>query len=291
MESLKAALRAVIVASAKGGRGGLSLFGLFLEKFGGYVSFITVELRQQARFGQPPPFQDETDLPPPNGLVFDVGSNNGDDTAYYLRKGFRVVAIEANPTPQALRCRYVNEIAAGKVEVLNVAVIDDDRTEIEFFINDDNDKVSTAIAPLDSASFRSVRMRSETLSGLIHQFGVPYYLKIDIEGGDHGVLHEIFATPHRPPFISAEAHSIEVLINFVAAGYDRFKIVEGRFIHLPYYRGPFKDTAGRWFTYEFPGHSSGPFGDDIPGPWLNVDEVFGYLTVHGLGWKDIHAAR
>ncbi|TIL80880.1 MAG: FkbM family methyltransferase, partial [Mesorhizobium sp.] len=30
-------------------------------------------------------------------LVYDVGMNNGDDTAYYLHRGFRVVAIEADP--------------------------------------------------------------------------------------------------------------------------------------------------------------------------------------------------
>ncbi len=30
-------------------------------------------------------------------LVFDAGMNNGDDTAYYLFRGFDVVAIEANP--------------------------------------------------------------------------------------------------------------------------------------------------------------------------------------------------
>ena len=31
------------------------------------------------------------------GLIYDVGMNNGDDTAYYLRRGFRVIAIEPNP--------------------------------------------------------------------------------------------------------------------------------------------------------------------------------------------------
>lgn len=30
-------------------------------------------------------------------LIYDVGMNNGDDTAYYLWRGFRVVAIEATP--------------------------------------------------------------------------------------------------------------------------------------------------------------------------------------------------
>jgi hypothetical protein len=30
-------------------------------------------------------------------LIYDVGMFNGDDTAYYLEKGFHVVGIEANP--------------------------------------------------------------------------------------------------------------------------------------------------------------------------------------------------
>ncbi len=34
---------------------------------------------------------------PVNDLVYDIGMNNGDDTAYYLSLGFRTVAIEANP--------------------------------------------------------------------------------------------------------------------------------------------------------------------------------------------------
>jgi hypothetical protein len=36
------------------------------------------------------------------GLIYDVGMNNGDDTAYYLRRGFRVVAIEPNPAAHPL---------------------------------------------------------------------------------------------------------------------------------------------------------------------------------------------
>jgi len=30
-------------------------------------------------------------------LIYDIGMNNGDDTAYYLQRGFRVIAVEANP--------------------------------------------------------------------------------------------------------------------------------------------------------------------------------------------------
>ena len=30
-------------------------------------------------------------------LVFDLGLDNGDDTSFYLAKGLRAVAVEANP--------------------------------------------------------------------------------------------------------------------------------------------------------------------------------------------------
>ena len=30
-------------------------------------------------------------------VIFDLGMHNGDDTAFYLSRGFNVVALEANP--------------------------------------------------------------------------------------------------------------------------------------------------------------------------------------------------
>jgi hypothetical protein len=41
-------------------------------------------------------------------LVFDVGVNNGDDTVYYLARGYRVVAIDAN-----LNCMHANDSRLG----------------------------------------------------------------------------------------------------------------------------------------------------------------------------------
>ena len=32
-----------------------------------------------------------------NNLIFDFGFHNGDDSDFYLRKGYNIVAIEANP--------------------------------------------------------------------------------------------------------------------------------------------------------------------------------------------------
>ena len=33
-----------------------------------------------------------------NDLIFDLGFHNGDDTAYYLERGYRVLGVDANPS-------------------------------------------------------------------------------------------------------------------------------------------------------------------------------------------------
>ena len=45
-------------------------------------------------------------------LIFDIGFNNGDDTAHYLTRGFEVLAVEANPElVEAGRKRFADAIA------------------------------------------------------------------------------------------------------------------------------------------------------------------------------------
>ena len=56
-------------------------------------------------------------------LIYDVGMNNGDDTAYYLHLGFRVIAIEADPQlVQAAKIRFAVPLQAGRLTLLNVGI-------------------------------------------------------------------------------------------------------------------------------------------------------------------------
>jgi hypothetical protein len=51
--------------------------------------------------------------------------NNGDDSAFYLKAGHRVVAIEANPLLcRAAEKRFAAEIASGRFAILNLAISD-----------------------------------------------------------------------------------------------------------------------------------------------------------------------
>src|SRR5215813_3894187 len=71
-------------------------------------------------------------------LIFDVGVNNGDDTAYYLGSGFRVVGIEANPEMIAVcEKRFREQLKDGRLTLLNIAIADEDGS-CEFYISEGN---------------------------------------------------------------------------------------------------------------------------------------------------------
>jgi len=58
-----------------------------------------------------------------SGLIFDIGVGNGDDTAFYLAKGFRVVAVEANPVlVAAAKRRFDEDIQAGRLAIVEKAI-------------------------------------------------------------------------------------------------------------------------------------------------------------------------
>lgn len=48
---------------------------------------------------------------PRNGVIYDFGMHNGDDVEYYLKKGRKIVGVEANPSLVALCAdRFRSEI-------------------------------------------------------------------------------------------------------------------------------------------------------------------------------------
>jgi FkbM family methyltransferase len=60
---------------------------------------------------------------PRNDLIFDVGANNGDDTAAYLGRGYNVVAVEANPSLCLdLRARFQHELGLGRLTLAEGAI-------------------------------------------------------------------------------------------------------------------------------------------------------------------------
>ena len=74
---------------------------------------------------QPGSFQAVTTSPrKQHDLVFDVGLHKGEDTEFYLEKGFRVVAFEADPDLAAhCRERFAAQLREGRLVIVEGAIV------------------------------------------------------------------------------------------------------------------------------------------------------------------------
>jgi FkbM family methyltransferase len=227
-----------------------------------------------------------------SNLVFDVGMHKGEDTAYYLAKGFRVVAIEADPElAQACRRRFAQEIARGQLDIIEGAIANG-RGKVSFFKNEHSVWGSVHKDWADRNAmlgFKSniIEVEIVDIKSVFQTFGVPFYLKLDIEGGEKIVLSELVSLPSRPHFISLESEKVYFRNLFLELrllarlGYNRFKVVQQQTI--PGSTVQTTDCDGRLMTYTFEDHSSGPFGDDACGEWLSYRQAcFRYAIIFGL---------
>ena len=226
-------------------------------------------------------------------IIYDFGSNNGDDIPYYLKKSDLVVAVEANPSLcEMIQARFSNEIKQGRVAVENFVLTDGKESGGVLFYQHKTDHVLSQFPrPADIKNFDKVLLPSKSVLQVISEYGDPHYIKIDIEHYDETILRVLFENNISPPFISAESHSIEVFALLVATGrYDAFKLVEGGLVSRSYRNHKIK-TAKEGETYSFPHHSAGPFGEDVLGEWMTANNFHRLLGLSGLGWKDIHATN
>jgi hypothetical protein len=71
-------------------------------------------------------------------IIYDVGSNNGDDIPYYLIKGDIVVAVEANPVLcEGIKQRFANEIQRGRLFLEScVVTADEGLGSVDFYVHD-----------------------------------------------------------------------------------------------------------------------------------------------------------
>jgi FkbM family methyltransferase len=225
-------------------------------------------------------------------LIFDLGMNNGDDTDFYLRRGFDVVALEANPALcKKAEKRFASAVTEGRLKILNVAIWDKPGAAT-FFVNLDNDHWSSldiGWAGRDASRCKEINVRCVTLAELFGKFGVPRYLKIDVEGVDQAVLEQLREMDLLPLYVSVEdcrfgPRYMEIL---ASCGYDAFKLLDQS--SVPQLQGG------------FPQGSSGPFGDEVPGKWLSYAQMMAmYSTVRDSDgnrlaphthWWDIHCTN
>jgi FkbM family methyltransferase len=229
-------------------------------------------------------------------LVYDVGMHRGEDTEFYLRRGFNVVGIEANPQlVEMLRKKFRQEISSGRVAIIDKA-IGRHRGPARFFIHSASvwGTFSEAFADRNArrhgASVSEIEVECVPFADILREHGIPYYLKIDIEGSEFFCLDALGEFPQRPHYISIEScasspgcgflDTLRELQKLRVLGYRRFKYIDqapipGRKDHL--------SGESESIHYVFPEFSSGPFGKDLYQPW----QSFITATMTGLALRSI----
>ena len=226
-------------------------------------------------------------------IIYDLGSNNGDDIPYYLMRSDLVIAVEANPVLcDQIRNRFAKDISNGRLIVENVVIGAFDSTSlVTFYVHPSNHVVSSVVQYDYLKESIEIQVPSKNIISLIQNHGDPYYIKIDIEGLDQQVLEILLSNNIFPPYISAESHTLGIFNTFVKyKKYKKFKIVEGWWVDKVYKNRLYVLPNNSIVNYSFPFHSAGPFGNDVDGPWIDKDQLWDYLETQNLGWKDIHAS-
>ena len=225
-------------------------------------------------------------------LIFDIGSNNGDDIPYYLHKADLVVAVEANPKLcKLISKRFNKEIKDKRLFIENAAISDRNNKETIFYINKKNDHVSSIVPPNNLDNWERLTVKTIAFLELLNKYGKPDYIKIDIEGADNILLTQILNSKFKPKYISAECHNLDVFSTLSEKlEYETFNLVEGWNVGKIYKKKRiFSLHLKKFINYSFPLNSAGPFGKDINGKWYNKESLLKLLALKKLGWRDIHA--
>lgn len=200
----------------------------------------------------------------PGDMAFDIGANHGNRTEVLIDLGIKTVAVEPLPNCIAeLKGRFKNativEAACGsKVDILPMKVCNwDDMSSLsDKFI----DKLTPILMP-DTKWYETIMVPITTLDILIDTFGVPSFIKIDVEGWEYEVIKGLH-TPIKvisfeySPFLLNVA--VDVIQYLDRLGRYKYNYSRGDSMLMEMSDGVFSDTLIKEL-YKWPEYSG--YGD------------------------------
>src|SRR5438046_731303 len=115
-------------------------------------------------------------------LIFDLGMHLGEDTDFYLTKGYKVVGVEANPdNVKHCKARFESQILQGKLHIISGAIVSNRNEGFVTFYQNEKSNWGTVEKDWANRNLRlgkpSVEIKVpiiDTLS-LFSQYGTPLY--------------------------------------------------------------------------------------------------------------------
>ena len=234
-------------------------------------------------------------------LIYDIGLHHGEDTEFYLLKGFRVIAFEADPEHVNIcKIKFKEHIESGQLLIVEGAIVDfntiEEGQDKVTFYKDDNVSVWGTVCKewverneKYGSSAHAIEVGVIDFSDILKRHGIPYYMKVDIEGCDRVCLHALEDFEERPDYISIEsdrsgfADMREEIQQFVRLGYGHFQAIEQSqlsAVQLP----PKPAREGNYVSHEFKRGSSGLFGAELEAAWETEAQVLVHYRLIALAY-------
>ncbi len=236
------------------------------------------------------------------------------DTSYYLSEGNKVIAVEANPAMiDKAKELFKKEITSGQLVLVDAAICESPRDKVIFNIAGDDVAASSIFGEKISSRglVGSCKVRGLTIKNLINSYGMPYFMKVDIEGCDRFCVLPL-SLGFRPKYISFEASDDveELVLHLEDIGFTKFKAInqcnfkefsnqnkifdriKRKIINILGYKDPmYIRCNGRFFKKC---HSSGPLPWVSDGYWCNSKQLLAKWNLAKSQnkincWYDIHA--
>ena len=228
-------------------------------------------------------------------LVYDIGMHKGEDTDYYLKKGFRVIGFEADPDLiEYCKSRFLEAIERGRLIIVEGAIVEQQSDEtagrtVKFYKNLENSVWGTVNDAWARRNERLgthnhiVEVKAIDFTKCLEKYGVPYYMKIDIEGSGTICLKSLLGFGLKPSYISVESEKViferlrEELSLLQRLGYDKLRAVQQE--NVNHQAEPTSSGEGVYVGHAFQQGSSGLFGKDLPGRWKNEGQILGEYRI------------
>jgi FkbM family methyltransferase len=175
---------------------------------------------------------------PAGSVIFDVGANRGQRTRIFQRLGAKVVAVEPDRSNQALLARRFGPGGREAQVVLVGKAVSEAEGTTTLWVHEPGSGLNSLspkwVETLASDDVRFGRrlefaerqeVQTTTLAALIREFGLPRYIKVDVEGHEPSVLRGLNqAVPcvsfevNLPEFLAEGLECVALLARLSPAG-------------------------------------------------------------------------
>jgi hypothetical protein len=233
------------------------------------------------------------------GLIYDVGMHKGQDTDFYLKRGYRVIGFEANPENAAFcRERFADAVADGRLVIVEGAIAENFTSngkpaKIKFYRNENHSLWGSTSEDwayrneVMGTTHEMIDVVAVDFGKCLEKYGVPFYMKADIVGSEVICLRAMLDFENKPDYLSIRSEKVifrrlEAEFDLLEKlGYNIFKAVRQDFekVHVSV------PTPEGDVPYEFEEGASGPFAGESPGEWKRREVVLKeYKKVFVLYW-------